>query len=170
MKRAPIVMSATVLGTAAVLGFHAHPSATPRAAATVTAPMTTPTTPATSRSSTSSRSSGSSRAVTKTATGDAMNTRYGPAQVRVTVSNGRIVKIEPVLLQNRDGKSQAISSYAAPILGQSVLAKQTAAVDTVSGATYTSLSYEASLQSALDKIAFKAPDGSTASTDVSQLQ
>jgi uncharacterized protein with FMN-binding domain len=40
-----------------------------------------------------------------------------------------------------------------------------AAVDAVSGATYTSLSYEASLQSALDKIGFKAPDGSVASTD-----
>ena len=92
------------------------------------------------------------------------------SRVRVTVSNGKIVKIEPVQLQNRDAKSQAISSYAAPALAQSVLAKQTAAVDTVSGATYTSLSYEASLQSALDKIAFKAPDGSTASTDVSQLQ
>jgi uncharacterized protein with FMN-binding domain len=99
-----------------------------------------------------------------------MQTRYGPAQVRVTVSNGKIVKIEAVQLQNSDPKSQAISSYAAPILQQSVLTKQTAAVDTVSGATYTSLSYEASLQSALDKAAFKAPDGSTASTDVSQLQ
>jgi uncharacterized protein with FMN-binding domain len=103
-------------------------------------------------------------------TGDAMKARYGPAQVRVTVSNGKIMKIEAVQLQNGDAKSRAISSKAAPILQQSVLAKQTAAVDTVSGATYTSLSYEASLQSALDKAAFKAPDDSTASTDVSQLQ
>jgi uncharacterized protein with FMN-binding domain len=88
----------------------------------------------------------------------------------VTVSNGKVVKIEAVQLQNADPKSQAISSYAAPILQQSALTRQTAAVDTVSGATYTSLSYEASLQSALDKAGFKAPDGSTASTDVSQLQ
>jgi uncharacterized protein with FMN-binding domain len=99
-----------------------------------------------------------------------MQTRYGPAQVRVTVSNGKIVKIEALQLQNADPKSQAISSYTAPVLQQSALTKQTAAVDTVSGATYTSLSYEASLQSALDKLGFKAPDGSTASTDVSQLQ
>jgi uncharacterized protein with FMN-binding domain len=99
-----------------------------------------------------------------------MSTRYGPAQVRVTVSNGKIVKIEAVQLQNGDPKSTAISSYAEPILRQSVLAKQTAAVDTVSGATYTSLSYAASLQSALDKVGFKAADASTASTDLSQLQ
>jgi uncharacterized protein with FMN-binding domain len=159
MRRAPIVISATVLGTAAVLGFHSHKAVAPLAAAT--APTSTP------RPSTSSTSS---RSGTKIATGDAMQTRYGPAQVRVTVSNGKIIKVEAVQLQNGDAKSQAISSNAAPILQQSVLAKQTAAVDTVSGATYTSLSYEASLQSALDKAAFKAPDGSTASTDVSQLQ
>jgi uncharacterized protein with FMN-binding domain len=168
MKRAPIVISSTVVGTAAVLGFHAHNAAVPVATAAATSgSSSSATTPAPRRSSGSSTSSSSG---TKTATGAAMSTRYGPAQVKVTVSNGKIVKIEAVQLQNADPKSQAISSSAAPLLQQSVLAKQTAAVDTVSGATYTSLSYEASLQSALDKVGFKAPDGSTASTDVSQLQ
>jgi uncharacterized protein with FMN-binding domain len=179
VRRAPIVISATVFGTAAVLGFHAHSAATP--IATAARPSTSSASSGTSRSSgsqgsrsgtgsTSSTSSTRSTSGTKTATGDAMQTRYGPAQVRVTVSNGKVVKIEAVQLQNADPKSQAISSYAAPVLQQSALTRQTAAVDTVSGATYTSLSYEASLQSALDKAGFKAPDGSTASTDVSQLQ
>jgi uncharacterized protein with FMN-binding domain len=90
--------------------------------------------------------------------------------VRVTVANGKITKIEAVQLQNGDPHSVQISSSAEPVLQQSVLSKQTADVGTVSGATYTSLSYEASLQSALDKLAYKAPNGSTASTDVSQLQ
>jgi uncharacterized protein with FMN-binding domain len=89
-----------------------------------------------------------------------MSTRYGPAQLRVTVSNGKIVKIDAIQLQQNDPRSAAISSGAAPILQQSVLSRQTAAVDTVSGATYTSLSYEASLQSALDKVGFEAADGS----------
>jgi uncharacterized protein with FMN-binding domain len=157
MRRAPIVISATVFGTAAVLGFHPHKAALKAA---TTAPA--------SGSSGSPGSSGGSG--TKTALGDPMSTRYGPAQVRVTVSNGKIVKVEAVQLQSGDPKSAAISSYAEPILRQSVLAKQTAAVDAVSGATYTSLSYEASLQSALDKLGFKAADGSKASTDVSRLQ
>jgi uncharacterized protein with FMN-binding domain len=160
MRRAPIVLSATAFGTAAVLAFHPHRAATPLATAS-----TSPVPSGSTRSPSSSGSSG-----TKTATGAAMNTRYGPAQVRVTVSNGKIVKVEAVELQSSDAKSQAISSYAAPVLQQSVLAKETAAVDTVSGATYTSLSYEASLQSALDRLGYKAPDGSAASTDVSQLQ
>jgi major membrane immunogen (membrane-anchored lipoprotein) len=50
------------------------------------------------------------------------------------------------------------------MLREEVLSKQTAAVDAVSGATYTSLSYEASLQAALDKAGYSAPDGSKAST------
>jgi uncharacterized protein with FMN-binding domain len=160
MKRAPIVIGSTVFGTAAVLSFHAHTAAVPVATASTNAKTTATTTPA----------SGSGSGGSKTALGDAMQTRYGPAQVRVTVSNGKITKVEAVQLQNGDPKSQAISSYAEPVLQQSVLSKQTAAVDTVSGATYTSLSYEGSLQSALDKLGFKAADGSTASTDVSQLQ
>jgi uncharacterized protein with FMN-binding domain len=50
-----------------------------------------------------------------------------------------------------DPKSYAISSYAAPLLRQSALAKQSADIDLVSGATYTSEGYKAALQSALDK-------------------
>src|SRR4051794_5085715 len=170
MKRAPIVLSATVFGTAAALGFHAHTPATPVPTASASAGSSGSSGSTTTASSGSSGSTTTSSSSSKSATGDAMNTRYGPAQVKVTVSNGKIVKIEAVQLQSADAKSQAISSYAAPVLQQSVLSKQTAAVDTVSGATYTSLSYEASLQSALDKLGYMAPDGSTASTDVSQLQ
>ena len=163
MNRAPIVIGSTVFGTAAVLGFHAHPAATPLATASTKTTTTTTTPPTTTTPS--SGSSGSN-----TALGDPANTRYGVAQVRVTVSGDKITKVEAVQLQSSDPKSAAISSYAEPILQQSVLSKQTAAVDTVSGATYTSLSYEASLQSALDKLGFKSADGSTASTDTSQLQ
>jgi uncharacterized protein with FMN-binding domain len=166
MKRAPIVIGSTVFGMAAVLSFHAHTARVPVA----TASTNTTTTTTTTSPSRGSRSGSGSTAKARTALGDPMSTRYGVAQVRVTVSGGKITKVEAVQLQNSDPKSQAISSYAEPILQQSVLSKQTAAVDTVSGATYTSLSYEGSLQSALDKLAFKAADGSAAGTDMSQLQ
>ena len=59
-----------------------------------------------------------------------------------------------------------ISSSAEPILQQEALAKQTADVDAVSGATFTSASYTQSLQSALDKLGFKAADGSVATLQV----
>jgi uncharacterized protein with FMN-binding domain len=175
MRRAHIVISATVAGTAAVLGFHAHPATAPIATATPRAATAPPSgssgSAGTGASAGSSRSATkSSSSATKTALGDPMSTRYGAAQVRVTVSKGKIVKVEAVQLQNVDQKSVAISSYAEPILRQSALTKQTAAVDAVSGATYTSLSYAGSLQSALDKVSFQAADGSVAGTDMSQLQ
>ena len=141
MRRAPVVISATIAGTAGVLAFHPHSPAV-RTAAASTAVATT----------TSSASSG-------TATGDAIPTQYGDAQVRVTVKTGKIVSIEAMQLQGNDPRSVAISSSAEPILRQEALAAQSANIDAVSGATYTSESYTQSLQSALDKLGFKASSG-----------
>jgi uncharacterized protein with FMN-binding domain len=152
MQRAPIVLLSTIAGTAGVLGFHAHSPAVHAASAAATASPST--------------SSGSGKTVSGTATGDAVETRYGPAQVKVTVKDGKIVSVEAVELQSNDPHSQIISSSAAPILRQEVLGKQTADVAVVSGATYTSASYEQSLQSALDKLGYKAPDGSVATAQV----
>jgi uncharacterized protein with FMN-binding domain len=151
MRRYPIVLAATVAGTAGVLSFHPHAPAVQTATASA-AP--------TSNTSTSSSSSPG------TATGDAVSTRYGSAQVKVTVKAGKITSVEAVQLQNGDRRSEMISSSAAPVLQQEVLSRQTAAVDAVSGATYTSASYVQSLQSALDNLGFKAADGSVATLQV----
>jgi uncharacterized protein with FMN-binding domain len=159
MRRAPIVLTATAAGLAAVLSFKAHEPALPTASASTAA---SPPTPAPSPSSTS--------AGTKVATGDAIPTRYGNAQVRVTVSGGKITKVEALQLQGDDPKSVQISSSAEPYLRQSALAKQTAAIDAVSGATITSASYEASLQSALDKLGFKAADGTRGSSTIPDVE
>jgi uncharacterized protein with FMN-binding domain len=157
MRRSPIVLAATIAGTAGVLAFHPQ---TPAVQSTTASSATTKTTPS------ASASTASSTAVSGTASGDAVDTRYGSAQVRVTVKNGKIVTIEPLQLQNNDPHSQQISSSAEPVLQQEALSKQSAGVDAVSGATYTSASYTQSLQSALDKLGFKAPDGSVATLQV----
>jgi uncharacterized protein with FMN-binding domain len=152
---------------AAVMGFHAHaPALGGSAAATASsgAASAGSTSAATGSSSTSTAATTSGS--TKSVTGDAIATRYGPAQVRVTISGGKISEVEAVQLQNSDPKSVQISSYAAPLLRQSALTKQSGAIDAVSGATYTSASYEASLQSALDKAGFKAADGSRGTSQV----
>jgi uncharacterized protein with FMN-binding domain len=86
--------------------------------------------------------------------------------VRVTIKNGKIVTIDALALQSNDPRSAQISSSAAPILQQEALTAQTAAVDAVSGATYTSASYTQSVQSALGKLGFKAADGSVATLQV----
>ena len=169
MRRSPIVLAATIAGTAGVLAFHPQTPAIQSATAASTTPKTTTSGPSSSSSRGSgsgSGSSGRSTSASGTATGDAIDTRYGSAQVRVTVKNGKIVTIEALQLQSNDPHSQQISSSAAPILQQEALAKQSADVDAVSGATYTSASYTQSLQSALDKLGFKAPDGSVATLQV----
>jgi uncharacterized protein with FMN-binding domain len=155
MRRSPIVIGATIAGTAGVLAFHPRSSAVQTAAAT-TKPATTAAAGSTPTKTTSSSSSSTTKAVSGTATGNAIATQYGNAQVRVTVTNGKVVKIEALQLQGNDPRSLQISSSAEPILQQEALSKQTADVDAVSGATFTSASYTQSLQSALDKLGFKA--------------
>jgi uncharacterized protein with FMN-binding domain len=83
-------------------------------------------------------------------TGDAAQTQYGPVQVRVTMSNGKIVKAEAVRTPE-GGRSDQITAGAVPRLNQAAVAAQSADIDAVSGATYTSAGYKKSLQSALDK-------------------
>ncbi len=145
MRRSPIVLAATVVGTAGVMALHPHTHAVQPAAATATTTTTTPTKTATATASGA-----------RTATGTAVDTQYGAAQVRVTVKGGKITDIEALQLQGNDPRSQQISSSAEPILKQEALAKQSADIDAVSGATFTSDSYTQSLQSALDKLGFKS--------------
>jgi uncharacterized protein with FMN-binding domain len=166
LRRSPIVLTATVAGTAGVLAFHPHaPTVQSATASTAATPAATATaTPASTSTGTGKRTPSASA----TATGDAVPTQYGDAQVRVTVNNGKIVKVEALQLQGDDPRSLQISSSAEPILRQEVLSGQTADVDAVSGATFTSASYTRSVQSALDKLGFKAADGSRATLQVPQ--
>ncbi len=172
MRRSPIVIGATIAGTAGVLAFQPHAATLPTSAASATASAsasasTSTSSGATKTTSSSGSGSGSSGPGSSgTATGEAISTQYGNAQVRVTVKDGKIVKLEALQLQGNDPRSVQISSSAAPVLEQEILAKQTAAVDAVSGATFTSASYMQSVQSALDKLGFKAADGSRATLQV----
>jgi uncharacterized protein with FMN-binding domain len=170
MRRSPIVLAATVAGTAGVLAFHAHAPAAQTATAATTTRSTAESSAATKSASASSSGSGSSSASggsgSGTATGDAIDTRYGPVQVKVTVAGGKITDIQGLVLTGNDPRSTEISSFAAPTLKQEALTKQSADIDAVSGATFTSAGYAQSLQSALDKLGFKAADGSRATLQV----
>ena len=127
-------------------------------------PATTPTTPATSSGSTAAAAttSGSgagsattastgSSTYTGTVTGAAASTKYGPVQVTVTLAAGRITAVDVVEYPTSNGKDQQINAKAVPELVQETISAQSAKIDMVSGATYTSTGYETSLQSALDQ-------------------
>ena len=82
--------------------------------------------------------------------GNSIGTRYGPVQVQLTVSKGRIVSATAIDYPNTDGHDTEINGSAIPVLQDETVTAQNANIDTVSGATYTSDGYRQSLQSALD--------------------
>ncbi|MFE7956361.1 FMN-binding protein [Streptomyces sp. NPDC057413] len=86
----------------------------------------------------------------RTVTGTVARTQYGPVQVRITVSGGRITRAEAVQAP-KGGLSDQKTAMAVPKLNQEAVAAGSAAIDAVSGATYTSEGYRQSLQSALDQ-------------------
>ena len=85
-------------------------------------------------------------------TGTTDTNRWGPVQVQVTITGGKITDVT-ALQTPTGGKSDRINAQAVPILQSEALTAQSAQIDTVSGATYTSTSYKISLQSALDQAA-----------------
>ncbi|MGQ4364111.1 FMN-binding protein [Streptomyces sp. SAS_272] len=93
---------------------------------------------------------GAGAVVSGTMTGDAAQTQYGAVQVRITVVENKITKAEAVQAP-KGGTSTQKTELAVPKLNAAVVARQSANIDTVSGATYTSEGYKKSLQSAIDK-------------------
>lgn len=130
-----------------------HVSTSASGSTTSTAPATsTPSATATpSPSATASAPAASAASATKTVTGAAVDTRYGPVQVKVTFSGTTITAVDTVQYPSESGRDVEINSQALPILQQETLSKQSAQIDTVSGATYTSEGYIQSLQSAIDQ-------------------
>jgi uncharacterized protein with FMN-binding domain len=85
-------------------------------------------------------------------TGQTIQIPYGPVQVKVIFQNGQIVDVQTLQVPSAQQRSAMIAQYAAPQLRSEVLQAQTAQVNTISGATYTSQGYLQSLQSALDQM------------------
>ena len=88
----------------------------------------------------------------QTVNGSVISTRYGDVEVQITVANGKITAVDAIALPS-GGRSGQISASAGPILASEALTAQSANIDTVSGATYTSQAYAQSLQAALDQAA-----------------
>jgi uncharacterized protein with FMN-binding domain len=154
MRRAVIVLGTTAAGLAALLSFKTHSLAAPAASA-APAPSTGTSSPATptagqAASATHGASAAASGAA-RTLTGTVASTQHGPMQVQLTLAGTKITKVT-VLQRTDDGaESDQIDAYAIPKLTSETLAAQSAHIDAVSGASYTSSGYIQSLQSALDK-------------------
>jgi hypothetical protein len=107
--------------------------------------------PAPSRSTPAGGSAGPPPPPTRRVAGAPVDTEYGVVQVRVTMRGSRIVSIANLALPFDRSRSQEISQVAGPLLRSEALQAQSARINVVSGATYTSNGYAQSLQSALDR-------------------
>ena len=99
---------------------------------------------------TTSTGSGTTTTASATVDGPVVDTRYGAIQVEIVVANGQLQDVVAIQLPT-GRRSGQISNAAAPILREEALQAQSASIDTVSGATYTSDAYAQSLQAALDQ-------------------
>jgi uncharacterized protein with FMN-binding domain len=119
-------------------------AATPPAAKTTTAPAAKTTT---APAKTTPEPAPTKTAPSGTFTGSPVNTQYGEVQVQITVQNGKITNANGGLPQGGD----SIAANAIPVLNNEVLQAQSANIQAVSGATYTSDGYIGSLQQAVNQ-------------------
>ena len=117
---------------------------------TITAAPAT-TTPAKSTPTPTPKSTPASTGVSGTFTGAAGNTRYGPVQVQITVVNNKITNAVALVYPTESFRDQQINQQAIPYLIQETLSAQSANIQGVGGASYTSQGWVDSLQSALTK-------------------
>jgi uncharacterized protein with FMN-binding domain len=139
VKTSHSILAASSLGFAAVLALHA--TATPSRPVLASPPATAPT-----------GTTPPSSSATRTATGATEQFGYGEVAVKVTVNGQQIVGVSIATLQTAESYSQSIAQQALPELTQEALSAQSANIQSVSGASYTSAGFAQSLQSALTQL------------------
>ncbi|MBV9207240.1 MAG: FMN-binding protein [Actinobacteria bacterium] len=165
MRRVILAVTGTVAGLVALLSFKSHAPSV--AAAATGGPGGASSSPGASSAPGGSSSGGSSATTVpgefptgslaaglpagETAVdGHVADTVYGPVQIQLIMNNGKIVKVAVLEQPTNTIHDIQLGAFAFPKLISETLAAQTAKIDAVSGASYTSAGYIQSLQSALD--------------------
>jgi hypothetical protein len=162
MRRVILTIAGTIAGLVALLSFKSHVPTVPSASVSTTGGSSSTggtSAPSSAPSSSAATVPGEfpmgSLAGTLTSgetaiTGHVANTVYGPVQIQLVMRNGKIVKVAVLRQPMNTINDIRIGDFAFPKLIGETLATQTAKIDAVSGASYTSAGYIQSLQSALD--------------------
>lgn len=155
MKRLILAIAGTIAGLIALLSFQTHPG--PAAVGGLPAATLGPVPSTAAPSARTGAAAGAGPpprpAGAVTTLGQAVTDQYGTIQVRIVTAGGKIRSVAFAQLAGDEQLSDLINAQAGPLLLQRTLVAQSADIDTVSGATYTSDAYRQSLQSALDKAA-----------------
>lgn len=156
MRRAPIVVTATVVGLVCVLEFHTRPVGVGTLPAAAGSAGAIPSRAGTGSGAPPRPGPPGKPAGTKTATGPAVDYSWGILSVSVTVSGTRITKVGIASLDDGGNpRSQFIDQQSIPLLEQQALQAQSANIQGVSGASYTSAGFQQSLQSALQSLGIR---------------
>jgi hypothetical protein len=165
MKRAPLlVLAGTVAGFVGVLSFHTRqlpPTALSGVQAANGPSGGAPSSGAPSGGAASGGAASATpgptagHATVRTAVGPSAQFGYGLLEVKVTVRGTRITNVSVSVLETAEPTSQQISEQVIPMLTAEALSAQSAGINAISGATYTSEGYAQSLQAALDKLHIK---------------
>lgn len=161
MKRSVMVTGAAMVGVAWIVSYKVAPH-TAGLASTLPAQSPSPAQPAPTPSDSAAPSTTPSAApspspspspagVNGTFTGADFPNRFGDVQVKVVITNGRITDVQPIQMPQDRAQSAYISQVAGPMLHDEVIQAQSAQIDIISGATYTSESYAQSVESALQQ-------------------
>ncbi|MFL6240164.1 MAG: FMN-binding protein [Actinomycetes bacterium] len=153
MGRAVAAIVSTVIGLVLLLSFKAHVGNAGTTALTSQHQRAHTTTKASRapKAKPSATATKKASATKRQVTGDTADTNYGPVQVQVTLTGSHIDDVTAIQLPQQSQRDIQIDNYAVPQLRQEAIDAQSANINSVSGATFTSDGYVRSLQSALDK-------------------
>jgi uncharacterized protein with FMN-binding domain len=155
VKRAGIVALASIAGLAGVLAFHTK-AAPVGLGVRVVAPGVGQTSPTTTAPSPATSAPSATSSQVRTATGAAVNYNYGVLSVSATVQGTELTNVTIASIDDGGNfRSESIDQQAVPVLEQEALQAQSANIQGVSGASYTSAGFENSLQSALTQLGFR---------------
>jgi uncharacterized protein with FMN-binding domain len=160
--RATVAIVATIVGIFLLFSFQTPATVPAASRPSASGPTATPTssgqggptpTPPAGTSGAAASPSPSTAAGYKDGsyTGQDAPNQYGDVQVKVIISGGKIIDVQALTLPSDRQRSAEISQQAAPLLHDEVVQAQSAQIDILSGATFTSDSYAQSVQSALDQ-------------------
>ena len=152
MYKVAAALLATFAGLAVLLSFKSHPTGATQSALGTEQSSEPAVNPDTSQAPAGKGSKAArKKKAAATYTGKTISTMYGPMQVAAVVKAGKITDIRVLQRTNTGAQSNQIDANALPKLKAAAIKAQSANIDVVSGATYTSTGYAKSLQSALDK-------------------
>ena len=83
--------------------------------------------------------------------GDAINFKYGTAQVEIVVSGGVITEVKALQLPTGGGYTKRVTTFFQTQVPSRIVADQGWKISNVGGATFTSRAYSQSLQSAINQ-------------------